>query len=323
MTAYLRSLDISSGAERLYRQILRGAPIGVPELAEQLGWDLATLRHAVVPLLDLGLVAETDDGVLLADDPRATIGRLLEGELGEVRRRQGELERARNAIAHFVADHDTARRGARRPTWEVVPADLMHGVVLESIRSTTGAIRSSAITADWSPDGIDQVLQQSRATITSGREMRSLYPMTALSSPSARIWMSRFAAVGEKQRLVRDPLSEFVVFGQDLVIATTEWASVQADYVKVRDPMLVQTFRHLFELAWAAGMPPPDESADDADDRRLLTLLAAGHKDEAIARHLGVSLRTVRRRVATLMDELGVSTRFQLGMAVARQPRQR
>jgi len=38
-----------------------------------------------------------------------------------------------------------------------------------------------------------------------------------------------------------------------------------------------------------------------------------------IARHLGVSLRTVRRRVALLMDEAGVETRFQLGMAVARR----
>ncbi len=45
-------------------------------------------------------------------------------------------------------------------------------------------------------------------------------------------------------------------------------------------------------------------------------LLALGMKDEAIARYLGWGLRTVRRRVARLMEEHGVDTRFQLGAAV-------
>jgi DNA-binding NarL/FixJ family response regulator len=44
-------------------------------------------------------------------------------------------------------------------------------------------------------------------------------------------------------------------------------------------------------------------------------------KDEAIARYLGVSLRTVRRRVAHLMAVNGVDTRFQLGWALARRRR--
>jgi DNA-binding NarL/FixJ family response regulator len=44
-------------------------------------------------------------------------------------------------------------------------------------------------------------------------------------------------------------------------------------------------------------------------------------KDEAIARYLGVSLRTVRRRVARLMAVNGVDTRFQLGWVLARRRR--
>ena len=42
-----------------------------------------------------------------------------------------------------------------------------------------------------------------------------------------------------------------------------------------------------------------------------------GLKDEAIARLLGISLRTVRRRVASLMDDHQVSTRFQLALRLA------
>ena len=51
----------------------------------------------------------------------------------------------------------------------------------------------------------------------------------------------------------------------------------------------------------------------------LLRQLAAGAKDEQIARTLGLSLRTVRRRVADLMIELGADTRFQAGVEAARR----
>lgn len=46
-------------------------------------------------------------------------------------------------------------------------------------------------------------------------------------------------------------------------------------------------------------------------DRELLRLLAEGWQDQAIARQLQVSVRTVARRTAHLMDRLGARTRFQ------------
>jgi DNA-binding NarL/FixJ family response regulator len=57
-------------------------------------------------------------------------------------------------------------------------------------------------------------------------------------------------------------------------------------------------------------------TGDHKDDARLLELLALGIKDEAIARLLGLGLRTVRRRIAGLMALHGVDTRYQLGLAI-------
>jgi hypothetical protein len=48
-------------------------------------------------------------------------------------------------------------------------------------------------------------------------------------------------------------------------------------------------------------------------------LLAAGLKDDAIARRLGVSTNTVRRRITARSQRLGVSTRFQIGLALGRK----
>jgi len=56
-----------------------------------------------------------------------------------------------------------------------------------------------------------------------------------------------------------------------------------------------------------------------ADERRLLTLLASGMKDEAIAHHLGWSYRTTRRRIADVLSKLRAETRFQAGLHAARR----
>lgn len=54
-----------------------------------------------------------------------------------------------------------------------------------------------------------------------------------------------------------------------------------------------------------------------ADQHELLRHLAVGLSDQAIGRRMGMSRRTVQRRVRALMDHFGVRTRFQLGMRAA------
>jgi DNA-binding NarL/FixJ family response regulator len=46
-------------------------------------------------------------------------------------------------------------------------------------------------------------------------------------------------------------------------------------------------------------------------------MLADGYTDEATARRLGVSIRTVRRNTAELMTLLGARSRFQAGIYAA------
>jgi DNA-binding NarL/FixJ family response regulator len=54
-------------------------------------------------------------------------------------------------------------------------------------------------------------------------------------------------------------------------------------------------------------------------DRTIITLMAAGATDEAIARRLDLSRRTVVRRIAALLDRLGATTRFQAGVQAAKR----
>jgi DNA-binding NarL/FixJ family response regulator len=54
-------------------------------------------------------------------------------------------------------------------------------------------------------------------------------------------------------------------------------------------------------------------------ERALLALLATGATDEAAASRLGLSSRTVRRRLRAAMDKLGATSRFQAGYLAGTQ----
>jgi DNA-binding NarL/FixJ family response regulator len=58
----------------------------------------------------------------------------------------------------------------------------------------------------------------------------------------------------------------------------------------------------------ADGMPDPETAV-------LLAMLAAGMTDAAIARSRSWSMRTTQRRMRQLMTDLGVTSRFQAGVA--------
>ncbi len=78
-------------------------------------------------------------------------------------------------------------------------------------------------------------------------------------------------------------------------------------------------------LAVLSAREPADSGrVTHARDLRLgfllvLALMAVGMKDEAIARQLGMSPRTLRRRSQELLAELGAGNRFQAGVEAARR----
>ena len=89
---------------------------------------------------------------------------------------------------------------------------------------------------------------------------------------------------------------------------------------------LLDALLALFELVWAESNPiiPVGKGVDETDpdaveavDYTILALLLHGLTDQAIGGQLGLSLRTVQRRVHHLMERAGVATRFQLGHSAA------
>jgi DNA-binding CsgD family transcriptional regulator len=88
----------------------------------------------------------------------------------------------------------------------------------------------------------------------------------------------------------------------------------------VRAPVIVAALRGYFELLWAASVPVEGEAAKLPPELdQVLRLILTGMTDAAIARHLGISERTVRRHVGALQEALHANNRVTLAAAAVRE----
>lgn len=200
---------------------------------------------------------------------------------------------------------------------EIIPAEAaadMIGQLLDE--ADGGVIRNVTRTVDYGPGLEEERIRDMQQRLADGLVMRSIYPLSVLDTASGRRWVGAWAESGEEQRFVADPPSEFLVIGTSTVLACAQWNVPESDYLVIRDPMLIEAFSALHDTTYSVAVGLSPDSGDSAAETRLIDLMALGLKDEAIARTLGISLRTIRRRIADLMDEHGVETRFQLGAAL-------
>lgn len=72
-------------------------------------------------------------------------------------------------------------------------------------------------------------------------------------------------------------------------------------------------------MALAAPISEERSSARPTDDElALLRMLARGLTDEVVAQKLGLTGRTLRRRLRSAMDKLEAGSRFEAGFKLAR-----
>ena len=250
-------------------------------------------------------------------DPLERMHRIVErGELS-LEARRAELAEVRYALYELSAQA-TATPSRGQVVLEALPAGLAPPLLRHLIDTTKTIARNCALSIDVGSGTDADNIRNSQELIRKGAyRQQTIYPMDILESDSGRAWVRSWSDAGEEQRVSLVPPSEFAIFDDHAVVAVAEWGNPAADYVLIRDPMVIAAFTTLFDRCFARALPIAQEPVGVDDDAELVRLLELGLKDESIARYLGCSLRTVRRRVAQLMDRYGVQTRFQLGVATS------
>lgn len=315
----LSSFGVDALGHQVYRALLRGGPSDIDRLARRVGSQPAPVRERLDRLAELGLVTLAADGTVQARSPRLALGHLADSQADRLRDAERELNALRQAIPGFLADEAEQSGERLRGDLELIGTDQLVPVIEHLVRDTTGELRlvhTSELLHDPMPVRPERALAAARQA---GRTIRSLYPANVLEDDALTATLRTYATEGELIRLHPEPPSRLGIFGTEAALVPIQWgAAAPAHRVVVRNRGLVAALATLFDQLWTRATPLPDTPAHWGR-AELLALLAAGAKDEAIARNLGLSLRTVRRRVAALLEELDAPTRFVAGVEAAKR----
>jgi hypothetical protein len=308
-------------AEELYRALLRHSPVTYDVLAEVVSKPKAEVVDEVARFVATGLADVHGDTVVAAAPDRA-LARVIDDEGQRLRSVQEQLDALRRMVPALAAEHMIAREPRGEPVGlEVVP----YAQVVEVMQSLTARTSGELLWIrpdQWRvPEG-QAVDEWVRALLRSGRRSRVIYPARALEEAPETV--RRRAELGEHVRVLAELPGRVAVLGGAAVLSH-RLDVADGPVLIVRQPALVSALRLLFEELWGRALPVPgldgegDEALTSGDRRLLLEQLGRGAKDEQIARAMGLSLRTVRRRVADVLDELGASSRFQAGVEAVRR----
>jgi DNA-binding CsgD family transcriptional regulator len=315
----LSALGVGEEDERRYQQVL-------PLSGSPLEGVAAALEVPVERLSDplRGLLAE---GMVSLDGGRLHVLPLAQVVSAAIGREAAAAVRTRDRLADLARSIEFLTAASSRPgPGEVEDLGGLDGEVSaggNALALLTALIETSKgdllfLRPDaWAMPRESAMSRVVGRAVASGRRCRAIYPLRAVHEVP-HVLQARMD-VGEEVRVIDTmPTRLFVISGTHAVLPEP-LGFADEPRLLVRQGALVDALTLLFELYWERALAVPGAEARLDERAFLVRQLASGAKDEQIARTLGLSLRTVRRRVADLMIELGVDTRFQAGAEAVRR----
>ncbi|MFC9976595.1 LuxR C-terminal-related transcriptional regulator [Spirillospora sp. NPDC127200] len=314
----LEALDPATEHGQVYRALVQHPRTDTAFLSARTGIDPADLQRVLQELAALHIVLALADGTWEAQSPAEVTDAALRHDAvrrADARRSGIELERlfrfARRADGHYGALEVIDDTGRILATMQRMQRAARHEMRI---------IDRPPYFAPASYYANQEKLQQDR--MAAGVAYRTIYYKSAfedITTPD----ITRQIIAGEQARMLEDPPMKLVVADDDLAVVTLQ-AEGNANVVAllIGPSSLFSALTSTFETLWKLAVPVSTagvDALDDDRDRIILTLMASGATDEAIARRLDLSRRTVVRRVAVLLDRLGATTRFQAGVQAARK----
>ncbi|MFC4508405.1 MULTISPECIES: helix-turn-helix transcriptional regulator [Streptomyces] len=173
------------------------------------------------------------------------------------------------------------------------------------------------------PEGrLIEALERDKPLIERGVRIRTLYQHTARYSPERLAWVDLFAEGKVEYRTIDELVERLIVC--DETVAFIPIRDDRQVALEIRHTGLVRYLIKVFEFMWSRAVPlsagAPYETAPDGItdiQHSIAKLLVEGHVDEAIARRLGMNVRTCRAHIAKLATALGSGSRAQLGYLIA------
>ncbi|WP_392972291.1 helix-turn-helix domain-containing protein [Streptomyces sp. LN245] len=320
----LAALGLGPAEEEIYRLLVARGRAAVHELAADGGRPESEVREVLTDLAGRGLVVRlASEGTVtryLAAPPAVALG-------GELRRRRDELSAAEHAVLTLAEQH---RTGAEGGAVEVISdIDAVRHRFRQLQESARQQVRAMMVPEQTVVSRSDNVAEG--AGVRRGVLYRTILHREALTEPGALAQALGALEAGQQVRVADAVPVKLMIADHELaMLPLFSGRNTAAASVLVHVGGLLDALVAYFELAWEQAYPlSPHTTGDgvaeqradaiDAFDARMLALVLAGLTDQAVGARLGVSRRTVQRRIGELMTRAGVESRIQLGWHAARR----
>ncbi|MFG3404328.1 LuxR C-terminal-related transcriptional regulator [Streptomyces sp. NPDC048142] len=294
---------------------------------------LARYRYAVIKgcmplaqapgcLLRLGLVTPPPDDprLLVPVAPDVALDELLQPLEEDIRRGRQRVQRTRSDFSSVQAMYRAAVREARSSVARIDG----EGVVMPTLEKAVRSCRSELATIQPLGERNAFDLEDPRL-VPRGVTHRTLYPHAAQTNAQLLRHIARVEEAGGYVRTVDQVIGRLLLCDRSSAYLVHSDGSPHAGAVEITHPGIVAFLVCVFEDAWQRGTPvsaPVVRAREsvivDEVERAVMRLLVSGHTDDAIARRLGVSRRTVAGHVSRISQQLGSRSRAQLGYLIAR-----
>ncbi|HEY7597588.1 MAG TPA: helix-turn-helix transcriptional regulator [Actinophytocola sp.] len=311
---YSGDAGLAESTERVYRTIVEG--VRDPDtLADRLGVDVTA---ALAELTELGLV-QVEAGVLEPLPPRLPLQALADRYV----RAAAAAREASEVLAQLWARQSSAPDYLEvlttTPRVMEETTRLHEESEKEVLALSIGPRGDSAPPPNRQP-GAAEALRR-------GVAYRVVYGAQILRQVEVMALVQESVDAGESARVFPNvPCNLQIADGKRAVLTAPMPGPERLHGLMFFEGGFLESLIGVFETYWTLGVPIAADHVGDAgpagpneDTRRLLSMLGAGLTDASIARELGVSERTVTRRIMALQDALAARSRFQLGVQAARR----
>ncbi|MCX4408290.1 helix-turn-helix transcriptional regulator [Streptomyces sp. NPDC059837] len=174
----------------------------------------------------------------------------------------------------------------------------------------------------FSERSVMQGLERDRPLTERGVRIRTLYQHTVRYDLERLAYVEQLSNGKVEYRTIDELVERLIICDETVAFIPTR--DDQQVALELRNPGLVRYLIKVFEFMWGRSVPlsagAPYETAPDGIteiQHSIAKLLVEGHVDEAIARRLGMNVRTCRAHIAKLATALGSGSRAQLGFLIA------
>lgn len=318
----MQPLGVSAQEEHIYRALLGRPDVTTEALAPIVGMAADVLAPVLALLEKRGLVRNPSLKGWVAAAPEVAVNLLL-------MERQVELTEARRVLPELQAELARQSAAGSPVDVQVLPGDpqeqLRAFLQLLDGAQTHVAIMIRPPFIGAAPETIDAAKDAARKR---GVRIKSILSPEVMAWDGWQAAVRQCAEVGDEMRILDDlPFKLIMADGRRAMVPLYPDAQDGAALL-IGDTVMARVLNTLFEQMWEDAVPavnaPPGSDDDGHPDgehamRELVAVLAAGTNDKTAAHVLGVSERTLQRRIASLMDRLRAKSRFQAGVLAARR----